>query len=44
MNFLEQVAIWIGVELNKQFQVYDMEETMWPPLSSSWTAAGAIYR
>lgn len=25
MNFFEQVAKWIGVELNKQFQVYDME-------------------
>lgn len=25
MNILEQVAKWIGVELNKQFQVYDME-------------------
>lgn len=23
MNFLEQVAKWIGVELNKPFQVYD---------------------
>lgn len=25
MNILEQVAKWIGVELNKQFQVYDQE-------------------
>ena len=23
MNFLEQVAKWIGVELNKPFRVYD---------------------
>lgn len=25
MSILEQVAKWIGVELNKQFQVYDQE-------------------
>lgn len=25
MNILEQVAKWIGVEINKQFQVYDQE-------------------
>ena len=23
MNILEQVAKWIGVELNKPFQIYD---------------------